>query len=71
MLFSVYLQIPYNQIALRRNVWSYLKVGQRIVMFDFNKMVRKKNRYAAWISLLGMNIAYKIGRKFGQKGSMN
>ena len=47
------------------------KVGQRIVMFDFNKMVRKKNRYAAWISLLGMNIAYKIGRKFGQKGSMN
>lgn len=71
MLFSVYLQIPFEQSELRKKVWKKLKSGRQTVMFDGNKLMRKKNRHAAWVSLLGMDATYKIGRKFGQKGSMN
>lgn len=71
MLFSVFLQIPYKKQDLRKRVWIELKRGQKTVMFDKNKLMRKKNKYAAWVSVLGMNVTYIIGKKYGQKGSMN
>ena len=71
MLFSVFLQIPFEEKKIRKKVWELLKTGQKTVMFDNNSLMRKKNKYAAWISVLGMDVAYYIGKKFGQKGSMN
>jgi glycosyltransferase involved in cell wall biosynthesis len=71
MLFSVFLQIPYDRKTELVRAWSKLKSYRSIVMFDKTKLMRNKNRYAAWISLLGMKLSYKIGRRFGQKGSMN
>lgn len=69
MLYSVFLQVPEENKDLQKKIWEKLQTAQKIVMFDKSKLMRKKNRFAAWISLLGMNASYKIGRKFGQKGS--
>lgn len=71
MLYSVFLQVPEDRIDIQKIVWQKLKTVQTMVMFDSSKLIRKKNKYAAWISLLGMKASYRIGRKFGQKGSMN
>ena len=71
MTYSVFLQVPKNDKKTQRIIWNKLKTVQKDVMFDTSKIMRKKNRYAAFVSLLGMNISYIIGRKFGQKGSMS
>lgn len=70
-LFSIFLQIPETDIELQKKVWHKLQSVQKIVLFDTSKYVRKKNRYAALASFLGMRRAYKLGRKFGQKGTMS
>ena len=69
MLYSVFLQVPNEKKELKKQIWSKLRSIQKTIMFDHTKIMRKKNKYAAWISLLGMNASYVIGRKFGQKGS--
>lgn len=71
MTYSVFLQVPEDDKETQRIIWNKLKTVQKDVMFDTSKIMRKKNRYAAFVSLLGMNISYIIGRKFGQKGSMS
>lgn len=71
MMFSVFLQIPPEMKETRKRVWNKIVECRKTVAFNNNKMMRKKNRYAAMISYLGMNISYCIGRTFGQKGSMN
>lgn len=71
MTYSVFLQVPKNDKKTQRIIWNKLKTVQKDVMFDTSKIMRKKNRYAAFVSLLGMNISYIIGRKFGQKDSMS
>ena len=71
MTYSVFLQVPDDDKETQRIIWNKLKTVQKDVMFDTSKIMRKKNRYAAFVSLLGMNISYIIGRKFGQKGSMS
>lgn len=71
MTYSVFLQVPEDDKDTQRIIWNKLKTVQKDVMFDTSKIMRKKNRYAAFVSLLGMNISYIIGRKFGQKGSMS
>lgn len=71
MTYSVFLQVNENDKKTQRILWNKLKTVQKDVMFDTSKIMRKKNRYAAYISILGMNISYIIGRKFGQKGSMS
>ena len=40
------------------------------IITNFAPLMRKKARYGAWVSYLGMDIAYYIGRKWGQKGTM-
>lgn len=70
MTFSVFLQVNEDDFETKRMIWEKLKTVQRDIMFDTSKIMRKKNRYAAWISLLGMDISYKLGRKFGQKNSI-
>lgn len=71
MTYSVFLQVPRSDKKTQRIIWNKLKTVQIDVMLDTSKIMRKKNRYAAFVSLLGMNISYVIGRKFGQKGSMS
>lgn len=71
MTYSVFLQVPDDDKETQSIIWNKLKTVQKDVMFDTSKIMRKKNRYAAFVSLLGMNISYIIGRKFGQKGSMS
>ena len=70
MTFSVFLQVNEDDFETKRMIWEKLKTVQRDIMFDTSKIMRKKNRYAAWISLLGMDFSYKLGRKFGQKNSI-
>lgn len=70
MTYSVFLQVPENDKETQRLIWDKLSTVQKDVMFDTSRIMRKKNRYAAYVSILGMDIAYKIGRRFGQKGSM-
>lgn len=69
MLFSVFLQIPEDNKELQRKLWNKLKTVQKTVMFDNSKLVRRKNKISAWCMLLGMNVTYKLGRKYGQKSS--
>lgn len=71
MMFSVFLQIPRDNTALRLIFFEKLKECRKTVALDQSKLMRKKNRYAAWISFLGMTLSYFIGRKFGQKGAFN
>lgn len=70
MLFSVFLQIPKNNIQLRRRVWNKLNEVRFSVLCDSSGMMRKKNRIASFVSLFGMEITHLIGRKYGQKGTM-
>lgn len=71
MTYSVFLQVPRNDKKKQKIIWNKLKTVQKDIMFDTSRIMRKKNRYAAYVSMLGMNISYRIGRKFGQKGSMS
>lgn len=70
MTYSVFLQVPQDDKETQRILWNKLKTVERDVMFDTSRIMRKKNRYAAFVSVLGMNISYIVGRAFGQKGSM-
>lgn len=70
MLYSVFLQVPDSDNYHKNLVWSTLKKGRLSVALNFNKNMRRKNQYGAIVSLLGMNMAYVLGKKFGQKGSM-
>lgn len=71
MTYSVFLQVPSKDKEIKEKIWKKLKLVQKDIMFDKSPMVRRKNKYAAWISFIfGMEISYYIGRKFGQKGSM-
>lgn len=71
MTYSVFLQVDPNDSKTKKLLWDKLKIVQKDIMFDSSKIMRRKNRYAAWVSLLGMNASYWIGRKIGQKGSMS
>ena len=66
-VFSVFLQVPYENKDYLKKLWVEIKKYRKEVILNVDKMNRKKNIYAAIISLLGMRISYFIGRKFGQK----
>lgn len=71
MMYSVFLQVPYDMKDTKKRIWNKIVECRKTVAFSKSKLMRKKNRYAAIISYLGMDVSYYIGRKFGQKGSMN
>lgn len=68
-LFSIYLQVPREDRRNRNLLWEEIKKHRDTVLMDGNPMMRTKNRFAAWLSFLGMDISWYLGRKFGQKGS--
>lgn len=71
MLFSVFLQIPFEQRQLREKVWKKLCSVRWEILLDSSTWGRRKNKYAALVSLLGKGITSYLGRNFGQKGTMN
>lgn len=70
MLFSVFLQMPKEQVALRKKAWKKLTKIRFDVLFDNSGRMRRKNRIAAVVSLCGMDITYFLGRRYGQRGTM-
>ena len=71
MMFSVFLQVPRENTELKIIIFEKLKECRQAVAMDSSRLMRKKNRYAAWISFLGREFSYFIGKKFGQKGAFN
>lgn len=71
MLYSVFLQIPEDDIETQLLIWKKLSTVRKTILLDKSRLMRKKNKYAAFVSLFGMKASYRIGRRFGQKGSMN
>lgn len=69
MLYSVFLQIPRENAEARNKVWNMMKTVRYVVAFNNNLLMRRKNKYGALISYFGMDVAYYIGRRFGQKRS--
>lgn len=70
MLFSVFLQVPAKDKEMQKHIWRKLRTVRKDVILDKSKLMRRKNKYAALIALLGMRLSYRIGRFFGQKDSM-
>jgi len=70
MMFSVFLQVPYSDKSNLNRLWFEIKKCRKSVLFNKNKNMRLKNRIAALVSYLGKTISYYIGKKIGQKSSM-
>ena len=70
MLFSVFLQVPENNRRLQKIIWEKLKTVRLDVIQDNSGLMRRKNKYAAIMSFLGMDIANYFGKKLGQKGTI-
>ena len=62
--FHVYLQVPYRDVDTRQLFWNEIKKYRWLVLTDPCRLVRKKNRLGALVSVFGANIAYKIGQIF-------
>lgn len=70
MLFSVFLQIPKNEGEIRKKVWKKLTKVRFDVLFDNSGKMRRKNKIAAILSLCGLEITHFLGKRYGQKGTM-
>lgn len=71
MLFSVFLQVPFENKTLRKTIWKKLNTVRWDILTDKSGIMRKKNKYAALISFLGLDVTYFLGKKIGQRGTMN
>ncbi len=70
LCYSVFLQIPKENVEEKKKMWNTIKKYQWYVITDLNVNVRRKDRIAAFITFLGERVSYYVGRKYGQKGSM-
>ncbi len=61
--YTVFLQIPFEEKEYRRKMWKEVLKYRDAVLKDTCSDVRFKNRAGAVISFLGMDAAWKIGRK--------
>lgn len=68
-LFSVFLQVPFEEKLYRTKLWSEIVKYRKSVIKEKNQ-IRAKDRIAAFLTYLGKDITYYIGKKFGQKGTM-
>ena len=67
--YSVFLQVPQADKSSMLKLWAEIKKYRNQVLADTSPRVRLKNRAGAAISYLGMNIAWKIGRKITYKST--
>lgn len=70
MVYSVFLQVPESNKEEMIELWNFIKQYRFQIIVNNNKLMRKKNRYGAIVSYLGMRCAYRFGRKLGQWGTM-
>ena len=66
-LFSIFLQAPEEEKFARKILWERIIYFRRYVIANRSGLMRRKNKIAAIITFLGMDFAWKIGRKYGQK----
>lgn len=59
--YQVFLQVPHDNKEKKKQLWNEMKKYRGMILRDFNLNVRLKNRAGAFATLLGMNIAYKLG----------
>lgn len=71
MLYSVFLQVPDSNSLEAREIWEVLIDYRNDIIKNCGKLSRRKNVCGACMMILGRKIAHCIGRRFGQKGSMN
>lgn len=69
-VFSVYLQVPFLQKNERKELWKHIIKYRKTVINDKNPLLRSKCKYAAYISFLGQNFSWFLGRRFGQKSTI-
>lgn len=60
--FHVFLQVPNTSKKQQKKLWKEILRYRRVVLFDNDPLVRKKNKYGALVSYFGMNMAHMIGR---------
>lgn len=70
MLYSVFLQIPWDNKKEINEAWKRLKSIRFNVLMNNNKNIRIKNKLGALALYFGKTFSYYLGRRFGQKGSM-
>lgn len=70
-IFSVYLQVPFEKKDFINLLWKEMLRYRKQVLFNLSRKMRYKNRIGAVCSLFGKYVAYYIGRKYGQKGTMS
>jgi len=71
MLYSVFLQVDKADINHKKMIWNKLNSVSSSIRKNKSPLVRRKAKYASWISVLGMNASFCLGKKYGQKGTMN
>lgn len=69
-IFGIYLQIPKREKALRKKAWEHILRYRKFILTDRSPRLRRKDKIAAIVTFLGMDLAYEIGRRYGQKGTM-
>ena len=59
--YQIFLQVPTSDLNSQKKLWTEIKKYRSSVIKNKDSRVRKKNKYAAFITLFGMNLAHKIG----------
>lgn len=62
--YTVFLQVPKTDKVSMMKIWTEIKKYRRTVLNDISPKVRFKNRVGAAVSYLGMDAAWRIGRKY-------
>lgn len=62
--YHVFLQVPFLDRKNLKIIWAEMKRYRGIVICDNNFEMRKKNKVAAYVTYLGMNISYIVGKLY-------
>lgn len=63
MIFNVFLQVPNKDKETMKLFWDKLITDRKIIICDKNPLLKKKNKYGAIVTFLGMNLTHMIGNK--------
>ena len=61
LVSQVFLQVPKDKKKERESLWNEMKKYRKQICLDSSEYLRKKNKLAAMISYLGIDITYKFG----------
>ena len=69
MTYSIFLQVPAKDKEIKEKIWKKHKSIQKNIIFDKSPMMRKKNKYAAWIISLYRKKVWT--KRFKEKGALD